>query len=246
MDDVGDSGARFASSPFVRRREPDIWESIAHLGTQQTYSKGETIYRQGALVDKMHYLKSGRVKIFTVDANGLERLITIIEPGNTFGEGAAFDQKPCYVSAEAMAASVSYAFGTHQIMRAMSANMALMRVVLDELAHKQRILALQAEAFTFSISERVALLLCHLSASYGTNSPDEVGRRVHVDVPLSELATILGMSRVTISRELAKLLKSGVVSKSGRDIILNPKALEERMPPIFHGALPDRPPMRSG
>jgi CRP/FNR family cyclic AMP-dependent transcriptional regulator len=216
----------------VRRQFQDAWQSIAHLGNLQTYDKGQAIYSKGDLTDKVFYLKTGRVKILVVDAEGIERVVSIIEPGNTFGEAAAFDGRPAYVSAVAMVASSAYALDSNELIGAMTQDVALLRVVLSELAHKQRILALQAESATFySISERVALLLSLLSASYGTNSPDGGGRRVQVGVPLAELASILGMSRVTISREIAKLHKAGVVTKNGRDIIiLDLQALDRQMP----------------
>jgi CRP-like cAMP-binding protein len=64
--------------------------------------------------------------------------------------------------------------------------------------------------------------------------PGTVGRRVQLHAPLEDLAGVLGMSRVTISREIAKLLRDGVVTKDKRDIIvLDPAALQHRMPPIY-------------
>ncbi len=222
----------FANSPFVRRRFSEIWESIAHLGKPQTFGKGEVIYAQGNVVGTVFFLQSGRVKIFMLGADGLERLVTIIEPGNTFCEGPAFDGRPSSVSAVAMMPSVARAFAANQLLRTMTQDTILLQAVLTEFAHKQRILALQVESMSFySISERVALLLSHLSASYGTNYSDGTGRRVQPGIPLAELASILGVSRVTISREIAKLFKSGVVRKNGREIIiLDPHALEQRMP----------------
>jgi CRP/FNR family cyclic AMP-dependent transcriptional regulator len=224
----------FANSPFLRRNSPEVWKSIAHLSTPQSFEKGQTIYHQGDHTSQLFYLESGRVKIFTIEPGGLERLMTIIEPGNTFGEAAAFDRHPHYVSAVAMIPSRTRAFDTDRLSVAMTQDVTLLRAVVDELAHKQRILALQAESMTFySLSERVALLLSHLSASYGTNAPDGTGRRVHIDVPLADLASILGLSRITMSREIAKLVKAGIVAKNGRDIlILDLAALSSRMPEV--------------
>lgn len=142
-----------------------------------------------------------------------------------------------------MMSSRARAFDTDRLTIAMTQDVTLLRVVLDELAHKQRILALQAESMTFySLSERVALLLSHLSASYGTNAPDGTGRRVRIDVPLADLASNLALSRITISREIAKLVKADVLAKNGRDIIiLDLDALGSRMPEVCWVKTVDEP-----
>jgi CRP/FNR family transcriptional regulator, cyclic AMP receptor protein len=224
-----------ANSPFVRNTNTAIWESMSHLGTPRNIPKGGLVYHQGDATSDFYYLKAGRVKIFTGDPAGLERLITIFEPGNTFGEAAAFDGLPCYVSAMAIEKSLVYAFNAKRILEVMTKDAALLHEIINELAHKQRILALQAESMSFyNPSERVALLVAHLTATYGTDIPGGSGRRVSLHATLEEIAGILGLSRVTISREIAKLQSEGILTKDRRDIVvLDRKALQLRLPSTY-------------
>src|SRR5260221_386897 len=76
--------------------------------------------------------------------------------------------------------------------------------------------------------------VAHLGHTYGVDVPGETSRRVQLHVTLEEVAGILGMSRVTISRELGKLLHDGVLVKDKRDIIvLDRDALQQRLPPSY-------------
>src|SRR5260370_1985358 len=187
MTDYDEHLMRAANSPFVRRTNPGVWASIAHLGSRRTVAKGTLIYHQGETTNDFYYLKSGRVKIFADDPGGLERLITIFEPGNPFGEAAAFDGLPCYVCAMAMETSEVYVFNAQRFMEAMASNASLLQEIIHQLAHQQRILALQAESISFyKPSEHVALLLSHLSAAYGIAIPGTVGGRVQLHAPLED------------------------------------------------------------
>src|SRR5580692_7579182 len=54
-------------------------------------AKGQIIYRQGEVSDRVFVVVSGRIGISMVGPNGLEFLIDIVGTGALCGEGAAFD-----------------------------------------------------------------------------------------------------------------------------------------------------------
>jgi CRP/FNR family cyclic AMP-dependent transcriptional regulator len=221
-----------ARSPFLREGDAQVWTSIADLGEHRTISRGEIIYQQGEHARRMFYLVRGRVKLTMGNAMGMERLVTIVEARSSFGEAAAFAGLPYHISATAMEKSDLLSFDAETLLGAMLQHPNLLREVLTQIAYKQRIVAIQAESIVFhSPTERVALLLLHLSASYGVVLPGEQGTKVEVRVPLADLAGILGMSRITLSREIAKLQRAGIVTKDKRDIVvLDARALQGRAP----------------
>ena len=60
---------------------------------------GKLIYLQGSPADRFYYLKSGRVKVFINSEDGSEKILTVYEAGNVFGEASFFDELPRVSSA---------------------------------------------------------------------------------------------------------------------------------------------------
>lgn len=58
------------------------------------FPPGKLIYLQGSPADRFYYLKSGRVKVFINSEDGSEKILTVYEAGNVFGEASFFDELP--------------------------------------------------------------------------------------------------------------------------------------------------------
>jgi CRP/FNR family transcriptional regulator, cyclic AMP receptor protein len=72
---------------------------------------------------------------------------------------------------------------------------------------------------------RVAMILNHLIDAYGVVDPDNTAR-LSESHRVDDLAQMIGVTRVTMSRELSRLVADKVVVKGGREIvILNVAAL---------------------
>ncbi|OLT05697.1 hypothetical protein BJF90_01460 [Pseudonocardia sp. CNS-004] len=54
--------------------------------------------------------------------------------------------------------------------------------------------------------------------AYGVRSPE--GVRLRVQYSLDELALMIGVTRVTMSRELARLIDDGLLIRRGREIVV--------------------------
>ena len=63
------------------------------------FPPGKLIYLQGSPADRFYYLKSGRVKVFINSEDGSEKILTVYEAGNVFGEASFFDELPRVSSA---------------------------------------------------------------------------------------------------------------------------------------------------
>jgi CRP-like cAMP-binding protein len=63
-------------------------ERIAALLTEEKFAAGETLFTQGDLGDSMYIVTGGRIKLFTVDDSGAERVLTYFGDGDFFGEMA--------------------------------------------------------------------------------------------------------------------------------------------------------------
>ena len=57
----------------------------------------------------MHVVVYGRIKLSFVSASGMEKVVDIISPGESFGEAVMFLEKPHVVTAQALADYVAAA-----------------------------------------------------------------------------------------------------------------------------------------
>ncbi len=72
----------------------------------QVYSKGEIIFREGAVISGLYLLCDGKVKLACYTSEGRKQLIKFLHDGDCFGEEGFWQASPSSVSARALAESV--------------------------------------------------------------------------------------------------------------------------------------------
>jgi len=84
---------------------------LTHLGRllhRRSYESGEVVFRQGDVGSGMYIVQSGRVRIVAEDPARGEIQLSLLEPGQCFGEMALFDHGPRSATAIAHTDSVLY------------------------------------------------------------------------------------------------------------------------------------------
>lgn len=197
----------------------NIWAILEKSFNPRAYPKNYMIYRQGYSADKFYYLKSGKIKIFISSENGMEKTLTVKENGGVFGEAAFFDGMPRVSSAKTITASEIIVITRQEMMDCIKKEPQFAMDLLTYLSQTVRMLSAQLDTMTFHhADERLAGLLLTL-ASGGT-----------VFATHDDLADLAGVSRVTVSRVLARFAKEGWVAISYRKVkITNPNGLKDFM-----------------
>lgn len=210
-----------ADSPFVRGEAGGFWNRYRDLGALRQYAAGALIYQQGEHSDCFYYLISGRVKVYVSRPDGSEQVMAFMEPGTAFGESACFDGLPYYASAAALRPSTVCIFTRDAVLAAAARDPAILAELFKGVVRKQRLLATQVESLSFlKAPSRVALMLARLAADYGLPLPDGRGKRLGLRLTHEEIASMLGTSRVTVSREISALIKEGILGKDKWNIVV--------------------------
>ena len=164
-------------------------------------------------------LVSGRVRVHMLRPDGTVRVISWAEPGASLGEGVCFDGGRNPVSATALSPCEVLAVGRDVLVEAARDDPELLVEVVRRVAHKLRVLHLHVCLDGLCARERVVLLLGHLVAAYGDGALG-TSARLSVRPPVDELALMVGLTRVTTSRELSRLVAEGVLVKDGRRLVV--------------------------
>lgn len=213
------------SSPFLLPEGRSVSQRIAELGVVRAYRPGEFVYRQGETSSVFHLVVTGRVRIFMNNADGSERVLSYAEPEASFGECGCFDGLPRYSSAVVVEPSEVLAISRASVVTAAQDDPEMLLEIARRLAHKQRVLGLHIATDGLPVRARVALLFNHLLDAYGETKADR-SVRLSVRHRIDDLALLIGVTRVTMSREVSHLVNEGVLIKTGRDIIIaDPAAL---------------------
>lgn len=206
-------------SPFMTAGPSELTERIAALGTARRYRAGEHVYRQGEESRRFHVVVSGRVRIYLHRPDGTERVLAYAEPGSSLGEAGCFDGRPRHLGSVAVQPSEIVSVTRDALLDASRSDPELLFEITRRIAYKQRIMQLHVLIEGLPARERVTLLLGHLVEAYGEVTLD-TSARLSIRPAVDELALMVGLTRVTMSRELSRLVAEGVLLKEGRAIVV--------------------------
>jgi len=206
-----------------------------------SFEKDQAVYRAGDPPNKIYVLLSGQVKIALLGNRGNERIIDVIETGQTFGDAELFGVHPYRTCALAIEPSRVLCVGGEDFCNAMAMDLNMSLCIINKLAKQQIELEVEAAAYHYcSSSQR---LLHHLLSLADPN--DDLAAETAVTLPFSKqlLASRLDMQPESLSRILTNLSRSGLISVKGRRIGLKNLRIAKYLAneaPIQPIILPDR------
>jgi CRP/FNR family transcriptional regulator len=189
---------------------------------EKVYSKRSIIFHEGDPGDTLYILKSGRVKISKITEDGREKTLTIMQPGDFFGEMAIFDSLPRSATAEVIDdQAVTFTLNKRDFERIILDNPVIALKIMRDLTRRIRQVNQQVEDLAFKdVHERVASTLCNLSKVEGRSLG---GNRILITLKMThqDLANMVGSSRETVTRALNRLQDQEIISIAHQQITIN-------------------------
>ena len=191
-----------------------VMKSAHHLSLEPH----ETLVERGQRAERFYLLCSGQVKLFHISAEGYEKVIEIIQPGQTFAEAIMFMEKNIYpVSVEAITASELYSF-----------DMCCFRCLLKESNETCfRLMSDMSQRLHARIKEINSLALQNATYRLVTYLLDQLPKEgiekqaIHLETKKNVIASRLSIQPETFSRILSRLMKKGIISVSRQDIVVH-------------------------
>ena len=97
-----------AGVSFFSDLAEDDLEQIAEHAVLESFKRGALIITEGDSADALYVVISGRVKVFLGSDDGKEVVLTVLVPGECFGEIALLDEEPRSASVAAMIRSLAH------------------------------------------------------------------------------------------------------------------------------------------
>ncbi|HSG77470.1 MAG TPA: Crp/Fnr family transcriptional regulator [Burkholderiales bacterium] len=177
--------------------------------------KGETVCHTGDPCTGFHVVVYGQVKLGFTSPQGVEKVVEIVRPGQSFGEALMFLDAPYIVFAQALADSMLLHVAKHAVLDELGRDPGFARRMLSGLSQRLHGLVRDVEAYSLRSShERVIGYLLAEAPVDANGAPVEV----QLSAGKSVIASRLNMTPEHFSRILHELGNDGVIEIRGRTV----------------------------
>ena len=182
-------------------------------------AKGTILFAEGDGGDQLYVIAEGKLKLGTSSGDGRENLLSILGPGEMFGELSLFDPGPRTSTATAVTDAKLLSLGQEKLLPWLTGNPKVALQLLARLAQRLRRTNEAVGDLVFSdVPGRVAKALIDLGERFGKKTDE--GLFVHHDLTQEELAQLVGASRETVNKALADFAGRNWLKLDGRAVLI--------------------------
>ncbi len=203
---------------------PEEREQVARYCPDRCFPKDSIIFAPGDAPEALYVLRSGLVKLSHVSEDGQESILRVFGPGDVFGELLLAVRARPFLATALTSCVVTVVQGK-TFLQLLSTIPKIGFNFIGVLSRHLAEMALdRAQASHKWSCDRLVLTLLKLSKAHG----EEREGRTSIVLPLTHqiLADMIGTSRETVSRHLARLQREGIVTQRGRTLLIHEARLK--------------------
>ena len=213
--------AFIANLPLFRDLSSEQRSRIAAGARMLRVSRGEVLFRRGDPAAGTYVVCYGKVKLSFVSPTGAEKVIEIIEQGQSFGEAVMFLEVPHVVGAQALADSLLVLVPKETVFDSIDRDPVFARRMLAGLSRRLHQLVADVEAYsTRSGTERLIGFLLRDCVAAGDEGRTGPQGSIDIELPVAKgiIASRLNLTQEHLSRILHDLSALGLIEVHGRRI----------------------------
>jgi CRP/FNR family transcriptional regulator, cyclic AMP receptor protein len=204
-------------------------ERLAPLLHERSFPAGASVLTAEQPGEAIYVLLEGSVKVHLLTPGGAEVILAVLGPGEVVGEMSLADSLGRSASVTTLEESVLLWIDRATFRSGVEGSLILARNLADILSRRVRLANAHLLAMaTLDVPGRVASQILSLSREYGRETPE--GARIPLRLTQSDLAALVGASRVRVNQALGNLRKRAEISvgEDGRITVHDPDALSRR------------------
>ncbi|WP_407428707.1 Crp/Fnr family transcriptional regulator [Treponema sp.] len=196
-------------TPLFTGIKEDDFQSVLKLlnATERTYTKGETVFHSGSVINQLGIILEGRIQIESTDFWGNKTILDSLGEGKVFAETYALTKVPLMVDVTATQESKILLLQTDNLGSAKDEFSQIITKNLLTVSMKKN-LHLSQRIFHTSSKTIRGRLLSYLSSQVPRGTPN-----AEFDIPYDrqQLADYLEVDRSALSAELSKMKADGLI-----------------------------------
>lgn len=202
-------------APIFRGLSEDDLATLAKISIhQQLFRQGTVLYDPTTPLDRMMIIDQGRVKVYQLNENGKEKILYMLRPGNIDSEAALFSQRQHFNYAETVEDTRICSISNQDFQTLLHQVPTLAFNLINVLG--ERLTALETMSAQTSNLEAKDRLLTYLQ-QIGQQQNQTIFK---LPVKKRELASFLGITPETLSRQFKLLITADLIKVDGRQITL--------------------------
>jgi CRP-like cAMP-binding protein len=181
--------------------------------------KNEILFCKNDIGDSLYIIETGKIKISLPTEEGEELIVAIFSDGDFFGELSLLDKAPRSADAIALTNTSLYVLHRdvfyHYLYKKIEALEAIISALCKRLRETDEFLT---DLCYTNFSKRLAKKLIELVNRFGQRQDEAIF--LDLELTQKDLASMLGVTRETVNRELMKLRHQGILVKDKKRIIV--------------------------
>jgi len=206
---------------FQRLSEEQLAEVVERAKVVQL-EDGQYLFQQGDPATRFYLLLEGRMKLFRLAPDGNEKVIELVNAGQSFAEALMFRNAPRYpVCSQALGKSSVLSIDAEHYKRLLRGSVDLCMALLADMSYRLRSLIREIDDLSLHSAT------CRVAAFLLSHAPED-STEFELDVPKHVIASRLSVKPETFSRIIKNLKSREVLEiKGSRVRLLDREALEQ-------------------
>lgn len=203
-----------------------VLDGLAKFATVRHFAANEEIFEKGDPGNSLFGVLQGRVRIYTVSAEGERALLNILEHGDLFGEIALLDGLPRTASAGAMEPTDLLQIHREHFVPFLHRNPEFCFSMVPVLCSRIRMnVEFIEDAVFLHLAARLAKRLLSLAEIHGEPGPR--GVRIAMKLSQQDLAQMIGATRERVNKELSVWREQDLIAiDDGKIMLCQPERLK--------------------
>lgn len=177
--------------------------------------RGGTLFNRGDQAHGFYLLLEGQIKLGVISPQGDEKVIGLIQPGQSFGEAVLFLERSFPIYAQATLDSKVLLITRDAIFDILDSDVTVVRRMLAGISARNRQLVNDIESISLQTStQRLIGYLLQIS----TDSPNP--ERVQLPANKLTIASMLNITPETLSRVMLRLQNARLIEVNGKEIVI--------------------------
>lgn len=196
---------------------PEWQELLRERNTQLIFRKGEMIFTDGQVADKMYMIQRGRVKVLANYIKGKDRIIRLASDGEVLGHRGIGDEPTYTATAIALSETKVNVIPMQLFLSTLKANNLFCYHFLLFFTEELRVLDLHMrDLMNLDVAQRIAKVLKLNMDTFGFDEKDK--RKLCYTLSRQDIASMADTTYESVIRTLAALQKDGIIQLVGKEI----------------------------
>ena len=209
--------------PFLAALSDADRQWLAQRVRRRNYARGDIIFQKDDPGEALFIVESGSVRIHVTGTQGTDLTLAVMNPNDFFGDMSLLDGKPRSASASAVTDCQLIVLErdhfTELVRKRPDAALAVLARVTSRLRGSDQ---MASDLAFLDAAGRLARRLLEIAEQSGVQRED--GVLLNVRITQEELATMIGVTRESVNRNLSEFRRLGLIRNEGRKIVIRDQA----------------------